>query len=252
MPSFRLRYALTLASGEWKSFWSSPAGGLSILVFLLLSGLFIYNSVASYALLNLSAMSRGGAMDATLGLFSASLEQLGLIIMLVTPLTTMKAFSPFNAGGHLDLLLSLPITRLELTLGYFISAFLSLLLLTLLALLPYLFLIFLGVGSFGLLLNSILGFILLISAFVAVGLAVSSRALSPLASALATLGLLALFWALGWAAPYLSRQVAYVLMGLAFGPRLTHFSLGLLDLNDVVYFLVLTIVGLYLARSAGR
>jgi ABC-2 type transport system permease protein len=150
------------------------------------------------------------------------------------------------------LLLSWPISRLELVLGHFIAACLSLILLTFLALLPFVILIILGVGSLKLLFCAFLGFTLLIASFVAVGLMVSSWTATPLASALATLGILALFLSMGWAAPYLSHSIAYVIMGLAFGPRLSHFAIGLLDLNDIVYFLVLTIISLYLARPAGR
>jgi ABC-2 type transport system permease protein len=222
------------------------------MVFLILAGLWFYNSVATYALGSLEALSRGQTLDATLTLFSGSLEQLGLIIMLVSPLTTMKAYSVFTAGGHLDLLLALPVNRLEIFLGYFFAAFLTLALLTVLSFLPFVILIILGVGSVKLLIASALGFFLLIAAFVSVGLCVSAYAASPLASALCTLGLLGIFWALGWAAPYLSENAAILVQGLAFAPRLSHFTLGLIDLNDILYFLTLAMSGLALARLHPR
>jgi ABC-2 type transport system permease protein len=243
-----MKFATKLAIYEWKSFWSSPSGGLAALVFLVLAGLWFYNSVASYTLANLEALAHGQAVDATLALFSGSLEQLGLIILLVTPLTTMRAYSLFTSGGHLDLLLALPLSQLEMVIGLFLQAFLSLALLTALSFLPFVVLIFLGVGSIKLLLCASLGFFLLISAFVSVGLAVSSWTESPLAAALSTLGILGILWALGWAAPYLSEGAAFLIQGLAFGPRLSHFALGLIDLNDVLYFAILSLSSLALAR----
>ncbi|MDR2352548.1 MAG: ABC transporter permease [Deltaproteobacteria bacterium] len=248
MPKLRLKFASHIAYSEWKSFWSSPEGGLALGVFLILGGLWFYNSIANYTLANLEALSRGHAVDATLALFSNSLDQLGIILMLVTPLTTMRAFAIFTNGGHFDLLLAWPLTRAEIVLGHFLGAFASLVLLTLLSFLPYGILICLGVGSLKLLLISALGFILLIAAFVSVGLAVSSITGSPLSSALCTLGIFVILWALGWAAPYLSETLAILVQGLAFAPRLEHFNLGLLDLNDVLYFLTLTVVGLCLTK----
>jgi ABC-2 type transport system permease protein len=206
--------------------------------------------VADYSLANMGALQGGRALDANLALFSGSLSRLGLIIMLVTPLSTMRAFAPSSAGGHLDLLLSFPLGRFELVLGHYLSAFLSISLLALLALLPYLILMAAGVGSVGVLLCSLLGFLLLISAFVGLGLAVSSLCRAQLPSALSTLGLLALLWALGWAAPFLPELPASLAQGLAFAPRLSHFTLGLLDLNDLLFFLCLTLAGLILAKPA--
>jgi ABC-2 type transport system permease protein len=243
-------FIAALARSEWRSFWTGGAGGLAALVFLVLSGLWFYNAVADYSLSNMDALSRGQALDAGLALFSGSLSQLGLIIMLVTPLATMRAFTVFTSGGHLDLLLAWPLSGREIVLGHYLASLMSLSLLALLSLLPYLILIALGVGGFKLLVTSLLGFVLLISAFVSVGLAVSSLTRSPLASAVGTLGVLGVFWALGWAAPYLPDTLAALAQGLAFAPRLGHFTLGLLDINDCLYFLALSAGALYLTRAA--
>jgi ABC-2 type transport system permease protein len=244
----KITFIVRLALSEFKAFLTSGAGGLSILVFLVLSGLWFYNGVADYSLMNMNALSRGQALDANLALFSGSLTQLGLIIMLVTPLSTMRAFTVFTSGGHLDLLLAWPLRPMELILGHYLASLLTLSILTLLSFLPYLILIATGVGSLKLLFTAFVGFLLLISAFTSVGLAVSSLTKSPLAAALTTLGILGVFWALGWAAPYLPDFFASLIQGLAFAPRLGHFTIGLLDFNDVIYFLFLTIAGLCIAK----
>jgi ABC-2 type transport system permease protein len=219
------------------------------LVFLVLSGLIVYNTVAAYAAISLEGLSRGQALDARIVVFSGSLEELGLILMLVAPLTTMKAYALSSSGGSLDLLLSFPLSRQEIVAGRFLGSAASLLALTLLSFLSYALLIFRGVGDIALLGTALLGFLLLISSFASVGLAVSARTGSPLASALCTLGILGILWAMGFAAPYLSKGGAFLIQGVAFGPRLGHFAIGLLDFNDVLYFLVLSLAGLFLAKA---
>ncbi|MDR2611582.1 MAG: hypothetical protein LBG06_01620 [Deltaproteobacteria bacterium] len=248
MPRLSLGNSIALARREWKGFWSGPAGGLAAAVFLVLAGLWFYNSVASYASANLDAMGRGMALDSTLALFSGSLERLGLILLLVTPLSTMRAYADFAGGGHLDMTLALPLSRAEITLAHFLAGAGSMYLLALLSLPPFAALALLGTGSARLLLCGALGLLLVTLAFVATGLAVASAASSPSASALLTLGVLGVFWAAGWAAPYLPSGAAYLIQGLAFAPRLSHFAAGFIDLNDVLYFLVLTLAGLWLAR----
>jgi ABC-2 type transport system permease protein len=217
-------------------------------VFLVLAGLLFYNAVASYAAASLDAAGRGRALDSTLALFAGSMERLGLILTLVTPLATMRAFADFAGGGHLDMTLALPAGRLEVTLAHFLSASGAVYLLCLLSLPPFAALAAMGTGGPGLLACGALGLLLATLAFVAVGLAVSSAAGSPAASALMTLGALGLLWAAGWAAPYLPGTLAYLVQGLAFAPRLSHFAAGVVDLNDVVYFIVLAAAGLWLAR----
>ena len=239
---------LTLARYEFASFWGGATGALALLVFLGLEGLFFNNSVAAYALANLGAMSRGGAIDATLTMFTVGLSDLGLLLALVSPLATMRSFASSAHGGHLDLLMSWPLGRRRLTLSLFCAAFFSVSLLAVLGLTPYALLLSMGVGSLRLLATAFLGLILAVAAFVAVGLAVSYNTRKPMASALTTLGALGFMWAIGWAGPYIPETASLLVQGLAFGPRINHFTLGLLDFNDVLYFAALTLCSLALAK----
>jgi ABC-2 type transport system permease protein len=137
---------------------------------------------------------------------------------------------------------------MELSLGLYLSSFISLGLMTILSFFPFILLLPMGLGSFKIILSAALGLFLLISAFIAVGLYLASLTKSPLPAAMATLGTLGFFWAMGWAAPYLSERAGALAQGLAFTPRLGHFTLGLIDLNDLLYFLILTSLGLWLCR----
>jgi ABC-type transport system involved in multi-copper enzyme maturation permease subunit len=243
---------LALARREFASFWGGPTGALALLVFLGLEGLFFNDSVASYALANLGAMARGGAFDATLGMFSVGLSDLGLLLALVSPLATMRAFAGSAQGGHFDLLVTFPLSGPELTLGLYASALASLSLLALLGLAPYALLLAMGVGSPALLLSSAIGLVLAVSAFAGLGLAVGSLTRKPVATALTTLGVLGFLWAVGWAAPYLQGHAHAAAKALALGPRLARFTLGLVDLNDALYFLALTVCPLAAARAGSR
>ncbi|MDR1395726.1 MAG: ABC transporter permease, partial [Deltaproteobacteria bacterium] len=201
MRLFRPACVRHLAFAEFRSFWTNPSGGLALLVFLVLAGFLFYNTVADYAASSAGSLSRGRFLNADLAVFSGGLANLGLVLLLVSPLTTMKAMAPYSQGGHLDLLTAWPLKPSEIVLAHFFSAFMILALMTVLSLLPFGIILFMGVGSAAVLLTSLAGFFLLIAAYTAIGLALASMTSSPLAAALTALGVLTFRWTLGLAAP---------------------------------------------------
>jgi len=239
---------LAVTGAELKIFWTGASAGVALAVFLGLIGFFFYNSVTAYVADSLGAAAQGLALDASIALFSQGLTNIPLVLMLVTPLVTMRAFSPFRRGGALDFFLTLPMGDWAFIMGQFLAAWISLGLLSLLALAPFIFLTVSGVGSPALLLTSALGLFALASAFAAVGLWASSLFPSPVAAGLATLGLLGLLWVLGWTAPYADPAAASLWTGLAFAPRLVRFVLGQIAWPDLLFFAILTILALINAR----
>jgi len=241
---------LTLAGAELKNFWGGPAAGVTLLVFLGMLGFFFYNSVVSYVVESLSAAARGLALDASLALFSQGLTNIPLVLMLVTPLVTMRSLSPFRRGGGLDYFQTLPVDGLSLVAGQYLAAVSSLAFLSFLGVVPFAFLMWAGVGEPELLLTALVGLWLLSSAFAAVGILASAMFPSPVGAGLATLGLLGLMWVLGWAAPYSDSTLGLVGLwrGLAFAPRLTRFAMGLISLGDLLFFGAVTVLALLNAR----
>lgn len=235
---------LAVAAAELKNFWGGASAGVSLLVFLGLLGFFLYNSIASYVIDSLGAAARGQSLDAQVALFSQGLTHVPLILMLVTPLVTMRALAPFRRGGGLDFFQTLPIDGGVLILGQYTAALTSLFFLCLLALVPFAFLLLVNIGSPEILLTSALGLLLLASAFAAVGIGASAAFPSPVGAGLATLGLLGLMWVLGWAAPYTDDGLGRIWQGLAFAPRMVRFNMGLINPADLVFFALISLLGL--------
>ncbi len=247
-PNPFFRPVLAVASAELRTFWGGAASGVALLVFLGLLGFFFYNSVAAYVLDSLAAAAKGQALDASLILFAQGLAHIPLVLMLVTPLATMRALASFRRGGGLDWLQTLPVSRGRLIFGQYLAAWLSLAFLGVLALLPFAVLAWLGVGRPELLATAAVGLLGLASVFAAVGLLASAAFPSPVGAGLTTLGGLGLMWVLGWATPYADGQWGGLWAGLAFGPRIERCILGLVDLNDLAFFAALTVLALVNAR----
>ncbi|MDR1045550.1 MAG: hypothetical protein LBP33_10605 [Candidatus Adiutrix sp.] len=240
--------ARAVAAAELKSFWGGAPAGAALLVFLGLLGFFFYNSAAGYIVDSLAATARGLSLDASPALFSQGLTHIPLVLMLVTPLVTMRSLSAGRRGGHLDFFQTLPVDGLPLIAGQYLAAWLSLCLLCLLALAPFAALLPLGVGTWPILLIAALALFFLASFFAAAGLWASAAFSSPVGAGLGTLGLLGLMWVLGWAAPYSDSGWGLIWQGLAFAPRVGRAVLGQADLNDFLFFVFLTLTALFNAR----
>ncbi|UQZ90110.1 hypothetical protein C4J81_13220 [Deltaproteobacteria bacterium Smac51] len=237
--------AISLVAGaELKSFWGGASAGLAVAVFLGLSGFFFYNGVADYVMGALLAASKGRALDASISLFSQGLTYISLVMMLVAPLVTMRSLTPARRGGRLDFFQTMPLNGPQIILGQYLSAFLSLAILIILALVPFVVLLAAGVGSLAVLFTAAAGLLALGSALAALGLMCSAASSSPMGAALGALGLGGLMWVLGWAAPYLDGLFGDIWSGLAFMPRISRFALGMLDGNDLLFFAVLTVAAL--------
>lgn len=243
-PKTARRPILAVAAAEFKICWGGATAGLALLVFLGIQGFFFYNNIVSYILESLGAAARGLSIDATATLFSQGLTQVPLALMLVTPLVTMRMLAPFRRGGGLDFFQTLPVDGAPLLLGLYLVALLNLFFLCLLALAPFAVLLLLGIGSSQLLLTSAIGFLALCSAFAAIGLWASAAFPSPVGAGLATLGVLGLMWVLGWASPYSDSGLGQIWRELAFAPRVVNFVVGLIKPADLLFFAVLTILGL--------
>jgi len=245
----KTRYPIiAIASAELRNFWGGAASGIALLVFLCMQGFFFYNNIAAYILESMGAAARGMSLDATVPLFSRGLTHVPLVLMLVTPLVTMRSLAPFRRGGGLDFFQTLPVNGPMMILGQYLAALTSLYFLCLLALVPFVFLVLSGIGSAEMLLTSALGFLALSSAFAAIGLWASAAFPSPVGAGLATLGTLGMMWVLGWAAPYTPDGFGKIWQTLAFAPRMVRFVIGLISFSDLLFFAVITFLALFNAR----
>jgi len=122
-----------------------------------------------------------------------------IVLLLVVPMITMRLVSDELRNQTLSLLFSAPLSMTEIILGKYLGVlgFLALVL-CLTALMP-LALLAGGGLDFGLLGAGLLGLLLLLASFAAVGLFMSTLTAQPTIAAIATFGVLLLLWILDWA-----------------------------------------------------
>ncbi len=232
-----MKMMITIAQRELKTLFLSPLAWsiLAVLQFIL-----AYLFLTQVETFN-SFQARLAEIDNAPGLTDIVATPLfanaGIILLLVTPLLTMRLICEERRNKTLSLLLSAPITTREIILGKYFGILGLLFLVVLLTCFMPLSLLTGGELDFGKLFCNILALSLLIAAFAALGLYLSSIASHPTVAAIASFGLLLLLWILDWTAG-LPGQSSDILEYLSLLKHFQNLQSGLLNSTDVLYFLL--------------
>ena len=164
------------------------------------------------------------------------------ILMLVVPLITMRLVSEERRSRTLPLLFSAPVSMTEIILGKYLGilAFLGIML-TLVALMPLSLLVG-GTLDPEMLTSGLLGLLLMLAAFAAAGLFMSTLTAQPTVAAAATFGLLLLLWVIDWAGARSEGARSGLLSYLSMQHHYQALLRGMFDTADVAYFLLFILV----------
>lgn len=236
--SNNLKSTIRVAKIELNSMFYSPVAWLIIFIFVCQIGLSFSESIDR----QLRFQDMGGSLwQVTLGIFSGFTGILAPILKhlyLYIPLITMGLMSREYQSGSIKLLYSSPIRNSSIILGKFLSmAVYGIALLGILILIMVLCLIFIKDFDYPVLLSGLLGFYLLILAYSAIGIFMSSLTQYQVVAALGTLALLAglnFVSNIGQNIDFV-RDITY---WISISDRSYLFLDGLISSEDVVYFVV--------------
>jgi ABC-2 type transport system permease protein len=168
-----------------------------------------------------------------------------LLLMMLTPMFTMRLIAEERRNQTLALLLSSPLSSSHIVLGKFFG--LLLFMVALMSGVPLmLYTLVLGTTfDYGLLVSNLLGLLLLAASFVAVGLYVSALTVQPIIAAIGALAVLVGLWladigATAEDSPWHQFSPLYHFQNL---------NIGLLDSRDVAFFVLFTSVFLLLTMK---
>ena len=230
-----------IAGRELRSLFCSPFAWILIAAFLGILGWLFQAQISVFERLAPNLVGVSGAPGITAIVVAPVLKSAALLLLMTTPLVTMRLLSAEHRDGTLALLLSAPLTMTELVLGKFLAVMVFFcVILVAVALLPLSLLAGAQLDP-GLAGAGFLGLFLLACAFAAAGLFMSSLTANPAAAAAATLGLLLGLWLVDWAgASATDHALGQVLAYLSFTGHMDGFLRGLFTTRDVVFYLLVT------------
>ena len=228
---------LTIAKREFKSLFLSP---LAWTVLAVLQGLLAYlflTQVETFTLIQPKLASIDGAPGLADIVVTPLYGNAAIILLLVTPLLTMRLICEERRNKTLSLLLSAPISTADIILGKYLGSLGLLLLVVFLVTLMPLSLLAGGGLDWGKLAANLLALVLLVSAFTATGLFMSTVAGHPTVAAMGTFGILLLLWILDWSAG-MNDQRSELFEYLSILRHFQNLQSGQLSSVDISYFLL--------------
>lgn len=182
---------------EFKAYFNSPTGYIFMAVFLIISGIFF----------SLTDLLQGSAY------FSPVLDNITFLFLVLVPILTMRTLSEERGQKTDQLLLTAPLKLRDIVIGKYLAA-VCVFLMTLAVTIVYP-LILRSFGSIAAMeiAGYYIGFALMGSAFIAIGVFISSLTENQITSATATFGALLFIWLLDWISQGLPTSAS---SGLAF------------------------------------
>ena len=234
---------------EMRLYFTSPVAWVIITMFLLIAGYFFYSIFAFYTLASMqSAMNPQMAreLNVTDSVLRPLFSNVSVILLLLMPLITMRLFAEERRSGTIELLLTYPVRDGAVLIGKYLAALaLYAIMLALTLLYPGIVIYFARV-EWGPLLTGYLGLLLMGATFLAVGIFASSLTENQIVAAITTFGTLLLLWVVGWSAEYVGGPWGRVLSHLSILEHFDTFARGVLDTKDVIFYVDVTIVALFL------
>ena len=247
--------ALTIAGKELRSYFVSPIGYVVLTGFLLLGGWFFFNLLSRFNfLLGIYAAMRNPEMQAQLNLNDAVivplLHNLSVVLVILVPMITMRAFAEERRAGTYELLMTAPLTITEIVAGKFIAVLSFLLIMIgLTGIYPAVLLVY-GNPEIGMIVAGYLGLVLLAVSFATVGLLTSSLTENQIIAAVSCLVALLLLYIISWPADTAGGTLGEVLRYLSLTEHFSEMVKGVIDTRDVVYFLSVIALALFLTQRS--
>jgi ABC-2 type transport system permease protein len=233
-----------IAGRELRALFLSPlAWSLLGVAMIILAWLFLVQ-IESFMQLQPRLIAGASELGVTDLVVAPLFDSGAMVLLLLTPLLTMRLLSEEQRSGTLRLLFSAPISTAQIVLGKYL-AMLGVfgLLLLLIALLP-LSLLLGGTLDLGRLAATLLGMGLLLACYSAIGLFLSSLTGQPAVAAISSYGLLLFLWIVNLSG---SEDRSGLFEWLSLTSHYRPFLGGVVRSGDLAYFLLLIIASLLMA-----
>jgi ABC-2 type transport system permease protein len=232
----------TLFKKEINGFLNSLIGYIVIIVFLLMVGLFMWVFPMQFNLLDFGYANVDGLF--ILGPF---------VFLFLIPAITMRSFAEEKRSGTIELLMTQPLTDLQVILAKFMAGVVLVLFALVPTLIYYVSIYLLGLptgnidsGAFW---GSFIGLILLGACFVSIGIFASALSDNQIVSFIIAVFLSFLLY-MGFEFIYsfvVSGEIGLLIQSLGISAHYSSISRGVVDTRDLVYFF--SVMGLFVLMS---
>lgn len=236
--SFQIKKAWTIASRDYRTYFTSPIAYIVIAGFLVIMGWMFFFNLNHFAMQNVQfkQYGMGKGMSLTEGVIRPLYGNMNVIFLFLVPFITMRLFAEERKMQTIQLLMTSPVTLTEIIVGKFLSALLLVAtMLGLTAVYPVVLLVC-GNPDPGTLLTNFVGTLLLASCYVGMGVLFSSMTENQIVAGALTFAAGLFFWLINWASQSAGPVWSDFLDYLSLIQHYNNFSQGILDSTDVIFY----------------
>jgi len=243
---------LTIARKELNSYFRSPIAYGVMAFFALIAGYFFYVAVVFFVRRGMESAMMGQQMPMDMGemIIRPLFSNISVIGLFLIPMITMRLFAEEKRTGTIELLLTSPIKDLEIILGKWLGAMVLYTAMLALSALSLVVLFAYGQPDWHPIAVGYLGLLLQGGCLLAIGTFISNCTKNQIVAGVAGFAICLLLWVLDWASSFGTSVTDRVVSYLSVLQHFDSFSRGVLDTKDIVYYLSVIFVGLFLTSRS--
>ena len=243
---------LTIFRKELNSYFRSPIAYGVMAFFALITGYFFYIAVAYFVQMGIqsSMMGQSQPMNVNESVIRPLFGNISVIGLFIIPMITMRLFAEEKRTGTIELLITSPVTDLEIILGKWLAALALYAAILLVSLVSMVTLFMYGNPDWRPVLVGYLGLLLQGGCLLAIGTFISTCTRNQIVAGVAGFSVCLLLWVLDWLSSFQDSVAAKIVAYMSVLQHFDSFSKGVLDSKDILYYLSAIFIGLFLtARS---
>ena len=247
-----MKNALVICRRELNSYFASPIAYGLMAFFAAIAGYFFYVAMAIFVTRGMEAQMMGQSvpMDVNEWVVRPTLMNVSVIGLFIIPMIAMRLFAEEKRSGTIELLATSPVRDVEIIVGKWLAAVIMYVCILAISALGMGVLFLYGSPDWKPLLVGYFGLLLLGGALLALGTFISTTTKNQIIAGTATFGVCLLLWVLDWISAYETAAWAKVVSYLSVVNHFDNFSKGVLDSKDVIYYLSVTFLGLFLTSRS--
>lgn len=249
-----MRNALAVYFREVKSYFSSPIFYILALVFMIVVGNLFKDLFFAFATETMRSLRMAQNYRTSLPFLSVNavvkqmFSYINFLFLLIVPLLTMRLYAEEKKNGTMELLMTSPITTIQVLMGKFFSA---LTIYTVILALTLSFNIIMMLGADGKLdwgpvISSYLGSLLLGGAIISIGMFFSSLTENQIVAAATTIATIMGLWLMVQTSRFLHPPLSDFVQYLSLSDHMEYFVAGIIGMQHIVYLLSVTAFGLFM------
>ena len=246
-----MRNIAAIAQREVNAYFVSPIAYVLIGFFALLFGWFFYVPLAFFIQQSSQmGMNPTQALNINQMLVGPTLMNTTVIMLFLFPLITMRTYAEEKRSGTIELLLTSPVTDVEIIIGKFLGAMLLYAAMLAVTMLHMAILFIFGDPEWKPIATGYLGLLLMGGCFLSLGLFISSLTKNQIVAAMATFAVFLMLWVINWISTFVGPTTQTVLQYLSLTEHFDDFAKGVIDTKHVIYYLSFMAFGLFLTAKS--